>query len=273
MWLSVYAYHGSMCECKLNSCIFLNFCHLCYPPLLCIFLFCISNNFQSQVDLSTFHMMPWAFICVFLLFLLFQMPFYLGFDILGFQDARTSDENERSCVDDLESRKDEVRITGDQSTCSTSRKSDDSHNGDHCSKCSTDQDQDSARSSQTPKESPKEKAIRKLKLEMEENQFRYTPPRVKVKRQDYLYYARKRKGILIYAVHADYYILLRCCAKIALVETRIMHIAVLSLERRLQWLEKRIDHSLLLHSNLDNVCEFCDGDVQNTGNNPIDSSI
>ncbi|KAH6769520.1 hypothetical protein C2S51_014856 [Perilla frutescens var. frutescens] len=193
--------------------------------------------------------------------------------------ARTSDENERPS-DNSGSRKDEVRNRGDQSTCSTSRKSDDSHNGDPCSKCSTDRhncshrDQDSACSSRTPKESPKEKAVKRLKLDMEENQFCYIPPRVKVKRQDYLHYARRRKDVLIYAVHADYYILLRCCAKIALVETRIMHIAVLTLERRLQWLEKRIDHSLLVHSNLDDSCEFCKDDVQNSGIAPIvDSNI
>lgn len=110
-------------------------------------------------------------------------------------------------------------------------------------------------------------------MDMEEKQFCYIPPRVKVKRRDYLHYARKRKGVLIYAVHADYYVLLRCCAKIALVETRIMHIAVLSLERRLQWLEKRVDHSLLLHSNLDDVCGLCEGDEQSNGNDPIDSNI
>lgn len=67
------------------------------------------------------------------------------------------------------------------------------------------------------------------------------------------------KSILI---HSDY-------AKIALVENRIMHIAVLiAMAGKII-----IDHSLLLHSNLDNVCEFCDGDVQNAGNYPIDSSI
>lgn len=101
-------------------------------------------------------------------------------------------------------------------------------------------------------------------MDMEENHFCYIRPRSRVKRRDYLHYARKKKEVLIYAVHADYYILLRCCAKIALVETRIMHIAVLSLERRLQWLEKRIDKSL---SNLDDVCEFCESEMQNGGDN------
>lgn len=95
---------------------------------------------------------------------------------------------------------------------------------------------------------------------MEEKQFCYIAPRFRVKSRDYLHYGRRRKDVLIYAVHADYYILLRCCAKVGLVETRMMHIAVLILERRLQWVEKRIDHSLLLHSNLDGSCEYCEGD-------------
>lgn len=103
-------------------------------------------------------------------------------------------------------------------------------------------------------------------MDMEENHFSYIPPRVQVNRQDYLHYARKRKGMLII-------ISCFCCAKIASVETRIMHIAVLSLERRLQWLEKRVDRSLLLHSNLDHICELCEGDAQNDRNIPIDSNI
>lgn len=135
-------------------------------------------------------------------------------------------------------------------------------------------DQDSAHGSRTSKESPKDKAIKQLKLDMEENQFCYIPPRVKVKRKDYLHYARKRKDVYIYAVHADYYILLRCCAKVAKVETRVMHIAVLSLERRLQWLEKRIDSSLHLKPNLKDVCDFCKDElVQNAGDDPMDSNI
>ncbi|CAA0807668.1 TATA box-binding protein-associated factor RNA polymerase I subunit B [Striga hermonthica] len=85
-----------------------------------------------------------------------------------------------------------------------------------------------------PKQSTKDKAIRQLQLDMDENKFTYIPPRVNVKNPDYVHYARKRKEVLIYAVHADYYILLRSCAKVARVEARVMHTAVLSLERRLR---------------------------------------
>ncbi|KAL0402664.1 UNVERIFIED_CONTAM: TATA box-binding protein-associated factor RNA polymerase I subunit B [Sesamum latifolium] len=132
-------------------------------------------------------------------------------------------------------------------------------------------DQNSASCSQSPEESPKDKAIRQLKLDMEENKFCYIPPRIKVKRKDYLHYARRRKDVYIYAVHADYYILLRSCAKAAQVDPRIMHIAVLGLERRLHWLEKGMDASLKLKLNLDGVCDFCkDEFVQNGGNDPVD---
>ncbi|EPS69689.1 hypothetical protein M569_05075, partial [Genlisea aurea] len=79
-----------------------------------------------------------------------------------------------------------------------------------------------------------------LKSDMEENGFCYIPPRVRIKSRDYLYYARKRRDVYRYAVHADYYILVRSCAMVAQVETRIMHIAVLITEKRLDTLEKRI---------------------------------
>ncbi|KAL0317561.1 UNVERIFIED_CONTAM: TATA box-binding protein-associated factor RNA polymerase I subunit B [Sesamum angustifolium] len=132
-------------------------------------------------------------------------------------------------------------------------------------------DQNSASCTQSPDEDPKDKAITQLKLDMEENKFCYIPPRIKVKRKDYLHYARRRKDVYIYAVHADYYILLRCCAKAAQVEPRIMHIAVLGLERRLHWLEKRMDASLKLKLNLNGVCDFCkDEFLQNGGNDPMD---
>ncbi|KAL1547881.1 TATA box-binding protein-associated factor RNA polymerase I subunit B [Salvia divinorum] len=186
--------------------------------------------------------------------------------------AQTPDENETSSDDPRKKEDDEARNRGSQSSCSTSRRSGDSDSGDDCSKCSTDRvncchrEQDSACSSRTPKGSAKEKALRLLKLDMEENHFCYLSPRMVIKRRDYLHYSRKRKEVLIYAVHADYYLLLRCCAKVAEVETRIMHIAVLRLERRLKWLEKRIEQSLFHHSNPGSGCEFCEVDEKDTGN-------
>ncbi|XP_010419542.1 PREDICTED: TATA box-binding protein-associated factor RNA polymerase I subunit B-like, partial [Camelina sativa] len=78
----------------------------------------------------------------------------------------------------------------------------------------------------------KEKAIIRLMTDMGDNLFRYIPPRVKVKRLDYLQYLRKKNdGALIYAAHADYYILLRACAKVVEVDVRNMHRGVLNFER------------------------------------------
>lgn len=71
----------------------------------------------------------------------------------------------------------------------------------------------------------------------------------------------------INAVHADYYILLRCCAKVAHVETRIMQTAVLKLERRLQLVEKRLEPSLHFKPNPEDICKFCeDNHFQIAGN-------
>ncbi|XP_038721756.1 TATA box-binding protein-associated factor RNA polymerase I subunit B [Tripterygium wilfordii] len=98
-------------------------------------------------------------------------------------------------------------------------------------------------------ESFQSKAIRKLKLDMEEHRFCYIPPRSNIKVLDYLHYVRKRNaGGLTYSAHADYYILLRACAQIAQVDVRIMHLGVLSFEMRLAWLEKMTDHCLQVAS-------------------------
>lgn len=109
----------------------------------------------------------------------------------------------------------------------------------------------------TTAEASERKAIRRMKLDMEENNFCYIPPRVNTKRFDYLHYVRKKdEGALTYVAHADYYLLLRACAKAAQVEIRCMHIGVLSFERRLAWLENRIHHCLHLTPPLFS-CEFC----------------
>ncbi|XP_047951651.1 TATA box-binding protein-associated factor RNA polymerase I subunit B isoform X1 [Salvia hispanica] len=192
--------------------------------------------------------------------------------------AQTPDENEKSS-DDLEKKEDEARNRGSQSRCSTSRKSGDSDSEDDCSKCSTDRlncchrEQDSAYSSRIPIGSAKEKALKLLKLDMEENHFCYRPPRKSIRCRDYVHYSRKRQGVFIYAVHADYYLLVRCCAKVAEVEIRIMHTAVLRIERRLNWLEHRIDRSLFCHSNPGSGCEFCEGDAKDAGNDTDYSNI
>ena len=88
-------------------------------------------------------------------------------------------------------------------------------------------------------------SLRHLKKDMEENRFCYIPPRTEIKRHDYMHYKRKKgDGSLDYVAHADYYILLRACAKVAEVDIRIMHVGVLNLERRLDWTEESIDNSL-----------------------------
>lgn len=92
--------------------------------------------------------------------------------------------------------------------------------------------------------SSKDAAVEKLKLNMEENGFQYLPPRVHQKSDGYLHYSRKKvDGKLIFAAHADYYILLRVCARLAQVDIRIMHESVLQFERRIAWIEKQIASS------------------------------
>jgi hypothetical protein len=145
--------------------------------------------------------------------------------------------------------------SSDDGTC----RADDSRggwDGDHSSE-SSEGDKNSERKGQASAETLKNEAIRRIKLDMEENRFLYIPPRVNVKRFDYLHYVRKKdEGAYTYVAHADYYILLRACARVAQVDIRIMHIGVLSLERRLTWLESRIDHCLHLTPPIVS-CEFC----------------
>ncbi|XP_050368304.1 TATA box-binding protein-associated factor RNA polymerase I subunit B [Argentina anserina] len=134
-----------------------------------------------------------------------------------------------------------------------------SENGDHFCHSSEVNDQESA-------ETFKDEAIGQMKLDMEEKRFCYIPPRVNPKRFDYLHYVRKQDdGAYTYAAHADYYILLRACARVAQVETRCMHIGVLSFERRLAWLEKRIDHCLHLTPPMI-PCEYCTDRVPENSN-------
>lgn len=78
-----------------------------------------------------------------------------------------------------------------------------------------------------------------VKRDMEENKFVYIPPRSNVKKHEHIYYCRKKgKGAYVYAVHGDYYILLRSCAKACQVDLRTMHIGVLTFERGLQKRER-----------------------------------
>ncbi|KAK8600133.1 hypothetical protein V6N13_060047 [Hibiscus sabdariffa] len=84
------------------------------------------------------------------------------------------------------------------------------------------------------------RAIRLMKKNMEESKFCYIPPRIKLRRLDYLQHVRKRdEDAINYVAHVDYYILLRACAMVVEVYMRIMHVGVLDMERRSDWLEKK----------------------------------
>ncbi|KAK2969004.1 hypothetical protein RJ640_007869 [Escallonia rubra] len=147
--------------------------------------------------------------------------------------------------------------------------------GDNCSQNNLTREHLSCKepSATSDAKSNKERAIRRLRLDMEENRFYYIPPRVKVKRLDYLQYMRKRDdGAFTYAVHADYYILLRSCARVVKVDGRSLHFGILSFEKRLDWLEKRIDHCLHMNP-LSDTCQFCsDEGQQNARDDPINLS-
>ncbi|CAL5396266.1 unnamed protein product [Camellia sinensis] len=165
-------------------------------------------------------------------------------------------------------RKRENRSTGSPSTDVETSHADDctqqSMSIDDCSPSESD----SLPGAQTSLETRKDRAIRQMKSNMEENRFCYIPPRVNVKRLDYLYYVRKKdEGAYTYAAHADYYILLRSCARVAQVDIRVMHAGVLSFERRLGWFEKRIDHCLSLKPQNDDACEFCREEMKKTATN------
>ncbi|ONK56067.1 uncharacterized protein A4U43_C10F3800 [Asparagus officinalis] len=91
---------------------------------------------------------------------------------------------------------------------------------------------------------PLDHTIEKIKLEMEENGFEYLPPKAHPK-IGYIHYRRQKiDGKLVCVCHAAYYVLLRACAKLVEVDAQTMHRCVLSLERRLEWIDKRIDEIL-----------------------------
>ncbi|PPS17957.1 hypothetical protein GOBAR_AA02618 [Gossypium barbadense] len=140
---------------------------------------------------------------------------------------------------------------------STQRHSDVDH-----SSMTSEERENSEPSDKVSAETNEHRAIRLMKKNMEENRFCYIPPRVMLKRLDYLHYARKKdEGAITYVAHADYYILLRACAIVAEVDMRIMHVGVLNMERRLAWLEKRIDHCLHLIPPR-TMCKFCSNEPE-----------
>ncbi|KAA8529425.1 hypothetical protein F0562_033776 [Nyssa sinensis] len=186
----------------------------------------------------------------------------------GLHNKRSRDDVRRTGKENKKSRDD--GCTSSSSTDGETFRSGDSlRHSMNCDDPST-KVQDTLPSGQPATASYKDRAIRQMKLNMEENKFCYIPHRVYVRVSDYLHYARKREeGALTYAAHADYYILLRSCAKVAQVDIRVLHLGVLSFERRLAWLENRIDHCLHLKPP-NGFCEFCRDEVQQ---NATDDSI
>ncbi|KAK4369578.1 hypothetical protein RND71_013370 [Anisodus tanguticus] len=138
--------------------------------------------------------------------------------------------------------------TGSRHGCSSTPKESENFRDDGC-KCKMSE----VNCSQCGSE---ETALRQLKANMKDNRFVYIRPRKNVKKDGYIRYARKKDGAFIYGVHADYYILLRSCAKVAQVDVRTMHVGVLTFERRLEMLERRIDFCLCKRLP-DDFCEFC----------------
>ncbi|OIT22164.1 PREDICTED: TATA box-binding protein-associated factor RNA polymerase I subunit B-like isoform X2 [Nicotiana attenuata] len=140
---------------------------------------------------------------------------------------------------------------------------DDDFNAASCPECGLEQkaySPNKGHGDRPSAESRKETALRQLKENMQENRFCYIPPKKHVKKKNgYIRYARKKDDAYIYATHADYYILLRSCAKVAQVDTRTMHVGVLSFEKRLEMLEKRIDYCVQKRLPND-FCDFCQVD-------------
>ncbi|KAG9448370.1 hypothetical protein H6P81_014498 [Aristolochia fimbriata] len=92
---------------------------------------------------------------------------------------------------------------------------------------------------------PEDIALRRIIADMEENNFHYIPPRgvASTSRKDgYLFYKRVIVGgVYYYVAHADYYILLRACAKVVQVDVRVMHVSVQRLERCLARVDEWVD--------------------------------
>ncbi|XP_024157308.1 TATA box-binding protein-associated factor RNA polymerase I subunit B [Rosa chinensis] len=177
----------------------------------------------------------------------------------GLHCGRTDDQKRRryneECTSSSPSREKKLRRPSSNEETSLADDHKWSQNGAHFGD-SSQNSQNSEVNDQELAETFKDEAINRMKLDMEEKRFCYIPPRVNLKRFDYLHYVRKQdEGAYTYVSHADYYILLRACSRVAQVETRCMHIGVLSFERRLAWLEKRIDHCLHLTPIVS--CDYC----------------
>ncbi|KAL3520510.1 hypothetical protein ACH5RR_018659 [Cinchona calisaya] len=142
---------------------------------------------------------------------------------------------------DVERLEDQAHHKNNPSDDGTQYSMDENHYSSRC--------EHSSNEGQSSMKSHRDEAIRKLKLDMEENRFSYIPPRRQIKNLEYILYARKKKeGAYVYAAHANYYILLRACTKVAQVDLRSLHAGVLNFESRLKQLEEKIDKVLEIES-------------------------
>lgn len=164
--------------------------------------------------------------------------------------SHNSGDNKRPREDSTGTPMASKKSRDDEFICNTLEQSGKSHNNKSQSNINQDKSSDEGSNYFSRKHScsemDREEAVNRLKSNMEENRFCYIPPRDKCGENYYLHYARKKdEGAYTYAAHADYYILLRACARVAQIDIRCLHAGVLSFERRLAWLEKNIDRSIV----------------------------
>ncbi|KAK1376478.1 TATA box-binding protein-associated factor RNA polymerase I subunit B [Heracleum sosnowskyi] len=167
------------------------------------------------------------------------------------------------------------KLRDDEDNSNTLGQSGESHSNKSQSHINQDSSSNESPNSSSSKhscnKSDREEAVNRLKSTMEENRFCYIPPRDKCNDMNYLYYARKNdEGGFTYTAHADYYILLRSCARVAQIDIRCLHAGVLGFERRLACTEKIIDHFLNVKLPTD-TCEFCrDDEVEVNANDEVE---
>lgn len=77
--------------------------------------------------------------------------------------------------------------------------------------------------------------------DMEQNGFQYVPPLRSCPPDSYVSYKKKvMSGKSHIVVHADYYILLRACARVIKVNAFVLHRCILKIEKELGCIEDRI---------------------------------
>eukprot|EP01018_Ginkgo_biloba_P030409 Gb_26157 [translate_table: standard] len=84
----------------------------------------------------------------------------------------------------------------------------------------------------------RDKTLESVIFDMEQNGFQYIPPVKDHPSDSYLRYRKKTvDGKLKTFVHADYFILLRACARLIKVDSFTLHRGVWKVEKRIGWIE------------------------------------